>query len=178
MEDIADVMERIFGPLRKRPKELDIVINGIKIDQKTARAPDFELFSRYMKYVSDGFRGKHLLHYCNQCQHWTVICGTCGNNCCSGTYGEVNGKTCDDCRSAYDVSFSLTEYGCESLDKKEFSDLLKNIELPDPDKLEKLADVFDKVDSLTENDNDKIQRDLRKWAENIRLLINLKQKKK
>jgi hypothetical protein len=30
-----------------------------------------------------------------------VICPKCGNNCCNGGYGKVDGKTCDVCPLAY-----------------------------------------------------------------------------
>jgi hypothetical protein len=31
-----------------------------------------------------------------------VLCGTCGNNCCNGGHGEVNGEGCPDCNGAYE----------------------------------------------------------------------------
>lgn len=46
---------------------------------------------------------KHLLGYCGVCEHHMVICITCGNNCCNGTYGEINGQQCVDCPDAYSV---------------------------------------------------------------------------
>lgn len=30
-----------------------------------------------------------------------TICGKCGNNTCNGGYGEIDGKDCDQCPSAY-----------------------------------------------------------------------------
>lgn len=45
---------------------------------------------------------KHILTHCNLCEEDTVVCATCGNNCCNGGYGEVNGQKCPDCPEAYD----------------------------------------------------------------------------
>lgn len=39
--------------------------------------------------------------YCTHCERDVVICGKCGNNSCNGGHGEVDGKTCDQCPSAY-----------------------------------------------------------------------------
>lgn len=52
---------------------------------------------------------KHHWEYCDHCEGWVVMCGTCGNNCCNGGYGEVMGPdpdiliTCPDCPSAYEL---------------------------------------------------------------------------
>lgn len=46
---------------------------------------------------------KHLLGRCDVCDHDMVICATCDNPCCNGTFGEVSGKGCLDCPNAYDV---------------------------------------------------------------------------
>lgn len=32
-----------------------------------------------------------------------IVCGKCGNNCCNGGYGVVDGKECPDCPSAYEL---------------------------------------------------------------------------
>lgn len=51
----------------------------------------------------------HYWEYCYQCEADVVICGTCGNNCCNGGYGEVievdpgTIMTCPDCPSAYEL---------------------------------------------------------------------------
>lgn len=53
----------------------------------------------------------HRWVYCNHCKTKTVICGSCGNNCCNGGYGEVMGKEpgtsmpCPECPSAYEMLF-------------------------------------------------------------------------
>lgn len=44
---------------------------------------------------------KHLLGYCELCERDIVICNTCGNNCCNGTYGGQPGQWCADCPDAY-----------------------------------------------------------------------------
>ena len=45
---------------------------------------------------------EHTWDYCSLCDTMMVICGTCGNNSCNGTYGELeDGSTCPDCESAY-----------------------------------------------------------------------------
>ncbi len=46
--------------------------------------------------------GHHWSH-CNLCDVDMVICGKCGNNCCNGGYGTVDGQMCDACPSAYEV---------------------------------------------------------------------------
>ncbi len=45
----------------------------------------------------------HYWSYCNLCETNMVICGTCGNNCCNGGYGQINGKQCPDCPFAYQL---------------------------------------------------------------------------
>ena len=51
----------------------------------------------------------HHREYCGNCETDMVVCGTCGNNCCNGGYGEVIGKepgttmTCPDCPAAYEL---------------------------------------------------------------------------
>ena len=44
----------------------------------------------------------HILDKCVGCGIM-VRCGTCGNNSCNASYGEVDGKTCTDCPRAYEV---------------------------------------------------------------------------
>ena len=39
--------------------------------------------------------------YCPLCRHDFVRCPRCGNNCCNGGHGEVDGKECDVCPLAY-----------------------------------------------------------------------------
>ena len=48
----------------------------------------------------------HKWAYCDLCEHDVVLCGTCGNNTCNGGYGEVEGKECEDCPSAYELYLS------------------------------------------------------------------------
>lgn len=45
----------------------------------------------------------HRWDYCDLCEVEIVMCGKCGNNCCNGGYGEVDGKKCDACPSAYEL---------------------------------------------------------------------------
>ena len=55
---------------------------------------------------------KHYWVYCSHCEAESVVCGTCGNNCCNGSYGEVVGPKhnttmgCPDCKSAYEMQGS------------------------------------------------------------------------
>lgn len=49
---------------------------------------------------------KHYWTYCTMCEHNVVICGKCGNNCCNGGYGEIDGVTCTACPSAYKLYFA------------------------------------------------------------------------
>ena len=44
--------------------------------------------------------------------------------------------------------------------------------LPDPDKLELLADFFDRYDSLIGHINNDVQTDLRTWANKIRTVLS------
>lgn len=46
-------------------------------------------------------KSPHTLSYCNMCSTNAVWCVTCGNNCCNGSYGKVDGSDCHDCASAY-----------------------------------------------------------------------------
>ena len=43
---------------------------------------------------------KHKWDFCGSCKAPFVRC-KCGNNCCNGTYGEIDGKPCPDCPDAY-----------------------------------------------------------------------------
>ncbi len=43
---------------------------------------------------------EYTIEECSICG-WTVICPKCGNNCCNGGYGEIDGETCDVCPDAY-----------------------------------------------------------------------------
>ena len=45
----------------------------------------------------------HRWSWCEVCHREMVICGKCGNNCCSGGYGELpDGSQCDACPAAYE----------------------------------------------------------------------------
>jgi len=46
-------------------------------------------------------KSKHKKDFCTFCNRAIVRCGTCGNNCCNGGSGEINGKECLDCLEAY-----------------------------------------------------------------------------
>lgn len=52
---------------------------------------------------------RHYLSKCNHCGPM-VICSTCGNNCCNGGHGTVNGNPCKDCSSAYKAQDILLKY--------------------------------------------------------------------
>lgn len=52
---------------------------------------------------------KHLLSRCELCDTDMIICATCGNNCCNGGYGKINGEPCKDCPDAYDVQDAYWE---------------------------------------------------------------------
>ena len=47
-------------------------------------------------------KSKHSVAFCELCDTNMVICATCGNNCCNGGSGQVDGKTCPDCDEAYE----------------------------------------------------------------------------
>jgi len=49
----------------------------------------------------------HTIDYCDHCKGFMIVCGTCGNNTCNGVYGEIDGKDCMDCRSAYEKHVEL-----------------------------------------------------------------------
>ena len=46
---------------------------------------------------------QHTWYYCELCQGKVVICGNCGNNCCNGGYGQVDGVDCTYCSEAYEL---------------------------------------------------------------------------
>lgn len=52
---------------------------------------------------------QHKWFWCDCCEVYAVACGTCGNNTCNGGYGEVDGKECPDCESAYQLFFKGKE---------------------------------------------------------------------
>lgn len=39
--------------------------------------------------------------WCETCDAPYIKCPKCGNNCCNGGYGEINGVVCDTCNLAY-----------------------------------------------------------------------------
>ncbi len=41
------------------------------------------------------------IEYCKACETDMIICPKCGNNCCNGGSGKVNGEPCDVCSLAY-----------------------------------------------------------------------------
>ena len=46
--------------------------------------------------------GPFTVIFCSLCERDTVICPKCGNNCCNGGHGEVDGVECDLCPDAYE----------------------------------------------------------------------------
>ena len=50
------------------------------------------------------------IEHCEQCETYMVICPKCGNNCCNGGYGKVDGKTCDICTLAYQYQDLFWKY--------------------------------------------------------------------
>lgn len=40
--------------------------------------------------------------YCGHCEGDAIKCGMCGNNCCNGGHGTVDGQPCPQCDSAYE----------------------------------------------------------------------------
>ena len=46
---------------------------------------------------------KHYVFWCSHCERYDIICGLCDNNACNGGYGEVDGKECHACPSAYEI---------------------------------------------------------------------------
>ena len=49
---------------------------------------------------------KHTWEYCGLCKRPMVVCGKCGNICCNGGYGTVDGGQCQECESAYEMQAS------------------------------------------------------------------------
>lgn len=45
---------------------------------------------------------EYVWKWCELCRTGYIECPKCGNNCCNGGYGEVDGETCDKCESAYE----------------------------------------------------------------------------
>jgi hypothetical protein len=54
-----------------------------------------------MNLTDAAVKTKHKLSHCELCDTDMVICATCGNNCCNGGYGTVDGVECTDCPEAY-----------------------------------------------------------------------------
>ncbi len=46
-------------------------------------------------------KSKHKLSFCEACDINIVICAACGNNCCNGGSGKINGIICNYCDEAY-----------------------------------------------------------------------------
>ena len=44
----------------------------------------------------------HTLSYCALCETEMIRCAVCGNNCCNGGSGTVDGEKCKTCLEAYD----------------------------------------------------------------------------
>lgn len=45
---------------------------------------------------------KFKIKYCSECECEYVECPRCKNNCCNGSYGEIDGKECDICELSYE----------------------------------------------------------------------------
>lgn len=43
---------------------------------------------------------RHTLSFCSHCECDMIVCADCGNNCCNGGTGDVDGKRCG-CEEAY-----------------------------------------------------------------------------
>jgi hypothetical protein len=41
------------------------------------------------------------IEWCQTCHRWMVLCHVCGNNCCNGGVGAIDGHPCGDCAEAY-----------------------------------------------------------------------------
>jgi len=58
---------------------------------------------------------KHKIDYCDHCKHHIVLCGECGMNTCSGSYGPwamylkdgENIPECKSCPEAYELSHNF-----------------------------------------------------------------------
>jgi hypothetical protein len=47
-------------------------------------------------------QSQHRLSFCEQCECMMITCGVCGNNCCNGCTGMIDGVPCYACREAYE----------------------------------------------------------------------------
>lgn len=47
----------------------------------------------------------HYESFCGHCDYYVTICGACGNNSCNAGFGEVDGKPCLDCITAYSFKY-------------------------------------------------------------------------
>lgn len=56
---------------------------------------------------------QHKKDWCEHYETLMVVCGACGNNTCNAGYGMINGNTCTDCPSAYE----LFDKGPEEINK-------------------------------------------------------------
>ena len=50
---------------------------------------------------------------CTHCGAYMIRCPKCGNNCCNGGYGTVDGVECDICPLAYQFQGFAYEYNLE-----------------------------------------------------------------
>ena len=55
--------------------------------------------------------------WCRTCDRAAVICPKCGNNCCNGGSGQVDGELCDICNLAYQYQDLAVKGGREPLEK-------------------------------------------------------------
>lgn len=53
---------------------------------------------------------KFLWSYCDHCFRAYIICPKCGNNCCNGGRGEIDGVECDVCPLAYEFQDKNRDY--------------------------------------------------------------------
>jgi hypothetical protein len=44
---------------------------------------------------------KFIWEFCEACGAYFIRCPKCGNNCCNGGYGKINGEECDICFLCY-----------------------------------------------------------------------------
>ena len=64
-------------------------------------------FAQYAEDLPSSTSSGNSIEWCENCKCYMVVCKTCGNNCCNGGYGTVDGYDCPDCPKAYEEQEAL-----------------------------------------------------------------------
>lgn len=65
--------------------------------------------------------------WCGECDFAFIRCPKCGNNCCCGGYGQIEGKECDVCSLSY--QYQELAFETNTVPKKEFFKIQPKVRL-------------------------------------------------